>query len=367
MNMKKMIVLAAMLISLTAMAQTPVITFNETTHDFGKINEADGRVTTIFQFKNDGMIPLVLSNVRASCGCTTPKWTHDPIAPGATGEITVTYNPSGRPGRFQKTITVTSNAAEATTKLYIKGEVIPKPTPQAETTNPAAKYPAKMGVLNIKQKSWNYGVLIKKAGSKTFTIPYYNNTNEVIHLAAETLPEDNYLKVSLNDSVRPGETGNLQVSMLLTECPLWGPIETKVYIIVNGERNLTDPFAITIKANLKEDFSQMTVEELQQAPIFDVSNVIDLGTLKAGKKLNSKLSIANAGINPLIIRRIVSNDDIIHVATPKTAIKGGKKMDSNLVVNTAGLQAGNYSRVVTIITNDPKKSVVKLTFNWVIE
>jgi hypothetical protein len=115
MNMKKMIVLAAMLISLTAMAQTPVITFNETTHDFGKINEADGRVTTIFQFKNDGMIPLVLSNVRASCGCNTPKWTHDPIAPGATGEITVTYNPSGRPGRFQKTITITSNATQPTT------------------------------------------------------------------------------------------------------------------------------------------------------------------------------------------------------------------------------------------------------------
>ena len=129
----------ALLFATTAFGQTPVITFDKTTHDFGKINEADGRVTTVFEFRNEGMTPLVLSNVRASCGCTTPKWTREPIEPGAVGEITVTYNPSGRPGRFQKTITITSNATQPTTKLYIKGEVIPKPA------QPVDQYPVKMG------------------------------------------------------------------------------------------------------------------------------------------------------------------------------------------------------------------------------
>ena len=80
----------------------------------GKINEADGRVTTVFEFTNEGMVPLVLTNVRASCGCTTPKWTREPIEPGQKGNITVTYNPNGRPGRFQKTVTITSNATEPT-------------------------------------------------------------------------------------------------------------------------------------------------------------------------------------------------------------------------------------------------------------
>ena len=120
-------------------AQQPVITFEKMSHDFGKINEADGRVSTIFSFKNEGMAPLVLSNVRASCGCTTPTWTKTPIEPGQTGNITVTYNPNGRPGRFQKTITVTSNATEATVKLTIKGEVIPK------TQQAANKFTHKMG------------------------------------------------------------------------------------------------------------------------------------------------------------------------------------------------------------------------------
>ena len=87
--MKKMLMFAARFCSVVALAQEPVITFNETTHDFGKINEADGKVTTIFEFINEGMTPLVLTNVRASCGCTTPKWTHEPIEPGQKGQITV--------------------------------------------------------------------------------------------------------------------------------------------------------------------------------------------------------------------------------------------------------------------------------------
>ena len=80
--MKKFFMMAAMLISVAAMAQEAVITFNETTHDFGKINEADGRVTTVFEFKNEGMAPLVLTQVRASCGCTTPRFTSEPVEPG---------------------------------------------------------------------------------------------------------------------------------------------------------------------------------------------------------------------------------------------------------------------------------------------
>ena len=72
--MKKLFSFAAtLLFAMVAMGQNPVITFDKTTHDFGKINEADGRVTTVFTFKNEGIAPLVLSNVRASCGCTTPK------------------------------------------------------------------------------------------------------------------------------------------------------------------------------------------------------------------------------------------------------------------------------------------------------
>lgn len=361
--MKKMILFAAMLFSLTAMAQTPVITFNETTHDFGKINEADGRVTTIFQFKNEGMVPLILSNVRASCGCTTPKWTRDPIEPGATGEITVTYNPNGRPGRFQKTVTVTSNASEATVRLYIKGEVIPKPA------NPATSYSVKMGPLSLKQKAWNYGAVVKREGSKICNIEYANLTQQPIKVEIETLYEHSYIKplVTLKE-VQPGESGKLQIALQMMECPIWGPVEEKLYLVINGERKRTDEFAITLKADIREDFSKMTVEELQQAPIMQVANTtLNLGTIKAGKKLSTKLNISNVGVNPLAIRRVVSDDKAVSVTAPKATIKAGKKADAVITVNAADMQPSNYSRVITVISNDPKKSILRVTLHWVVE
>jgi archaellum component FlaG (FlaF/FlaG flagellin family) len=94
--------------------------------DFGDIKEADGPVTHVFKIKNEGEAPLVITNATAACGCTTPDWTKQPIAPGKTGEIKVTYNPAQRPGPFTKPISVYSNGKTGTYILTIKGKVIPK-------------------------------------------------------------------------------------------------------------------------------------------------------------------------------------------------------------------------------------------------
>jgi hypothetical protein len=93
--------------------------------DFGDIKEANGPVTHVFKIKNDGEIALVVTKAVASCGCTVPEHTTEPIAPGKTGEIKVTYNPTGRPGPFAKTISVYSNGKAGSYILTIKGKVIP--------------------------------------------------------------------------------------------------------------------------------------------------------------------------------------------------------------------------------------------------
>jgi hypothetical protein len=103
------------------------ITFEKLVHDFSVIN-AGGDGNCVFKFKNDGVAPLILSNVQASCGCTTPSWTREPVAPGASGEIKVHYD-TNRIGTFAKTITVTSNAENSPVMLRISGEVKPAPAP----------------------------------------------------------------------------------------------------------------------------------------------------------------------------------------------------------------------------------------------
>ena len=123
---KYSILLFCLVCSLAAMSQKAVISFEQKTHDFGKVNEEDGKITHVFEFTNRGVTPLVVSKVQASCGCTTPVWTKEPVEPGKKGTITVTYNPAGRPGTFTKTITVTTNASEQPVVLMIKGKVVEK-------------------------------------------------------------------------------------------------------------------------------------------------------------------------------------------------------------------------------------------------
>ncbi|MFO7844862.1 MAG: DUF1573 domain-containing protein [Bacteroidales bacterium] len=107
----------------------PEIYFEKTTHDFGKI-EYKGDGTCEFTFKNTGKEPLLLTNVRASCGCTTPTWPKEPIKKGKEGTITVKYN-TRIIGNFTKTIRVYSNAKTSPVTLRVIG-VVQKPK---ETNN----------------------------------------------------------------------------------------------------------------------------------------------------------------------------------------------------------------------------------------
>lgn len=119
----------------TSSASKAVISFPADAFDFGTVPQ-NIPVTHVFSFKNTGKEPLVLSSVTASCGCTTPEWPKEPVAPGATATIKATYN-AANPGVFTKTITVVSNAVAPTTVLTIKGEVKPAAAPAAANTAPA--------------------------------------------------------------------------------------------------------------------------------------------------------------------------------------------------------------------------------------
>lgn len=136
--MKKLLFTTAMfLVGVFSMAQEKQaeIKFDVTQHDFGTIEEGT-QATIEFEFTNTGNAPLVLSSVNASCGCTTPKWTKDPIMPGQTGKIQAVYNSSGRPGSFTKSITVNSNAKNGTVILTIRGTVeAKKPAPTSPVEN----------------------------------------------------------------------------------------------------------------------------------------------------------------------------------------------------------------------------------------
>ncbi len=137
-----------MLMSFQNIPQTnkgPVLSFETLVYDFGNIawsqpKNNDGKCE--FKFTNTGDEPLIITGVRADCGCTTPKYTQEPILPGETGSISVQYDNS-RPGYFSKGITVTSNANPQSVRLTIKGNVIKEqpatPVNPASPSSPSAR------------------------------------------------------------------------------------------------------------------------------------------------------------------------------------------------------------------------------------
>lgn len=105
----------------------PYISFTESSYDFGEIEQGE-IVEYVFEFKNTGTAPVILADVRTTCGCTASEWLREPIAPGITSKIKVTFNSSGKIGTQNKVITVISNATNNPERVSIITNVLPKKT-----------------------------------------------------------------------------------------------------------------------------------------------------------------------------------------------------------------------------------------------
>ncbi len=122
-------ILFALLFTMAGLLQvkaenTPRISFDKTVVDFGVISEKTPRHKAVFEFKNLGNSPLIITRVKASCGCTTATFSGEPIMPGKTGTVTVEYNGANRAlGAFNKTVYVYTNDPGGVVRLFIRGEM----------------------------------------------------------------------------------------------------------------------------------------------------------------------------------------------------------------------------------------------------
>lgn len=123
--MRKIALMTLMLVGgfMSVMAQAE-IKFDKLTHNFGKFPESSPKVSCTFTYTNTGDAPLIINQAVASCGCTVPEYTKEPVQPGQKGQIKVTYNGAGKfPGPFKKSITVRTNGKVEMTRLYVQGDM----------------------------------------------------------------------------------------------------------------------------------------------------------------------------------------------------------------------------------------------------
>ncbi len=344
----------------TAMAQgKSKIVFEEETHDFGAFKESDGIQKTTFKFTNKGEAPLVLSNVRASCGCTTPKWTREPVAPGETGTIDVSYNPKNRPGSFNKSVTVSSNAENSTVVLRINGKVEPREKTLAE------KYPRQIGSLRVKSNYLSFAK-IKKGDVVTKELELVNDTDKPVNVGFRTVPK--HLQAKADPETIPAHsTGKLIVTYDSEAANTYGFASHRIYLSLDGSNDYKS--SVGVSATIEEDFSSLTPEQLANAPVVNFNETsVDFGEMKQGDKKEHTFNLTNDGKTDLVIRRVRSSCGCTAVAPSKKVIAAGETAPIKVTFDSRG-KRGRQSKSITVITNDPKTptSTLRISSNVVVQ
>ncbi len=165
--------------ALMAQERTPAISFEKTVHDFGTIKEADGKVHYKFIFKNSGSTPLIITNVDAACGCTTPEWSKTPVLPGKTGFVDAEFNPENYQ-KFDKSIVVHTNGKPSTVTLRVIGEVIPKEKSLTDI------FAYSFGSARVKGKNIAFASLENE--QKEVVFEFYNDSKSDLKLSFSNLP-----------------------------------------------------------------------------------------------------------------------------------------------------------------------------------
>jgi hypothetical protein len=330
--------------------QAPKITFATETYDFGKINEEKGPVSYEFTFTNTGGQPLIIQNVKASCGCTTPDWTKDPVLPGKKGFVKATFDPKGRPGPFNKSITVTSNAENSTVVLVIKGEVIPRPRTIEDD------YPMQVGNIRLKT---NHLAFIKVFNNqiKTDSIPIVNTSNENVKVTFTNVPAHLTVK-SVPAELKPNQKGYIEVTYDGNKQKEWGFVMDRFDMLLNGTAVSNN--RISVSATIEEDFSKLTPEQRANAPKASFNTTeFNFGTINEGEKKEYDFVLTNNGKSDLIIRKVKASCGCTAVTPAETVIKPGKSTNIKTIFDSTG-KPGKQNKTITVITNDPDNSNITL-------
>jgi hypothetical protein len=326
------------------------ISFKQTSYDFGKIKEADGLVTNVFEFINTGSLPVIIQDVQSSCGCTTPEYSKVPVKPGEKGYVKVAYNPEGRPGAFNKEITVKTNAENSPVILKILGSVIPKePTVEEQ-------YRYTMGSIKMQSSHVGFGK-INPGAVKTENLNILNPGNQPVKIGFIQVPL--FLKVKAKPEVlKPGQSGIIEISYDAAKKNDWGFLIDYLYFSLN-ESNNTD-HKITITAEIIEDFTKLTPEQKANAPKISFENPnYNFGTVNAGTQVEYDFQFTNKGKSDLEIRKINTTCGCTTSAPKDKIIKPGASSTIKATFNTSGYRNAQ-TKVVTVITNDPTSPTITL-------
>lgn len=317
--------------------------FSDTFHDFGKIKENGGLVTYKFNFTNTGDQPIIITNVQASCGCTTPEWPKNPVAPGTKAAITVSFDPKGRPSTFTKQITVTSNSVNNPVVLTITGDVSPKDQTVEDV------YMFKMGDLRLKSNNVTFATIYNTEVKKV-ELEVTNVSSKALAISFEKSSIPKHITIeAVPATLAANANGKIIVKYDGAKKNDWDFVTDFVYILLNNQKDALN--RLTISATIKEKFTQ---EQKNNPPAVKFeSETFDFGKIKDNKELTFEFKYTNTGKSDLIIRKVKSTCPCISSEAKNLVVKAGKTGSIKVKFDPKNL-TGKQTKLLTVITNIPE-------------
>lgn len=352
--MRKIFLLLGVAFGFTALLHAqhakPQLAFEKTLYDFGSMPEDKGTVQFTFNFTNTGGQPLVLHQVQASCGCTSPEWTRNPVPPGGKGTVKVTFDPKNRPGNFNKSITISSNAQNASLVLRITGNV------QAKAMTTQDIYPYEMGSIRLAD---THLAMTKVAPGtvKKEQLKWFNTSNKEVTLSFFNVPAHLSIQ-SIPAVVKPGQPALIVAEYDANKKNDWGFVVDQVFVSFDGEKDYKN--RITVSASIEEDFTKLNEESLLNAPVILIEEKnFDFGDIKPTQKVEHSYVVKNTGKSNLVIHKVKASCGCTAIQPKKMMLTPGESTEIVTVFDPTG-KSGRQNKSVTVISNDPVNTNVLL-------
>ena len=337
---------------LVGLAQ-PKATFDKKVHEFGVVLWKHPATAT-FTIKNDGDKPLVISNVTTSCGCTVADWSKTPIAPGATGTVSSTFDAKAL-GHFYKDIGVYCNAADRPIYLMIQGEV------SADPKNYTLTHPFEIGAIRLNKDAIEFDDA-NKGDKPTMEILVANTTNEVYAPVLMHLPP--YMEaVAVPERIGKKGTGKIKVTLDTDKLPKFGLTTATVYLSRFPGDKVGEENAIPVSAVLLPDFSHISQQQRLNPPAVELSTEeLTLPPLAENEKKSQKIVVKNVGKSDLEITDLQVFNSALGVQLKKRVLKPGASTKMKITAYGKYLKKVKGTPRVLMITNDPNcpKIIVKV-------
>ncbi|MDW3191716.1 MAG: DUF1573 domain-containing protein [Cytophagales bacterium] len=320
--------------------------FDNPDFDFGTVEELEGPVDHKFTFVNRGLEPVTILRVQASCGCTTPDWSKEPVAPGESGFIMARYDPKNRPGAFRKSLKVTTSIPTLKKTLFIKGTVNPKPRTIADDL------PTKMDGIRVQYRSFNFGT-IKNHEPIRKSFDVYNDSEETIAFLEDKGASPQFIQVAYEPvSLAPKEKGKIWITYDPSQVAEFGFNSSRISLYTSEEEGKNRK-QFNVLSTVVEYFPPMSDEDLAKAPrlAFD-KTAHNFGKMAKDAAAETEFLLTNNGRESLNIRLAKSNCGCTVVDLEKEDIKPGETVKMKVKFDSKGRRGRQY-KTVTVFSNDP--------------